>query len=192
MLLYINSNSNVDDLSTTSQIANAFLDEYEKHHHMKIKRIDLIDYKLPELDREIRRKDDSPETHEKIQRRNEALNDFLNAEIVVIAAPIWNFSYPAVLKTWIDAIVVSNKTFKYTPEGPIGLAGEKKVLLIQTSSSKYSKRPHLNFGLNHLEYIMKFMGINHFESILAEGLSKRREEVQKEKIDEARELARKF
>ena len=49
--------------------------------------------------REIRRKDDSPETHEKIQRRNEALNDFLNAEIVVIAAPIWNFSYPAVLKT---------------------------------------------------------------------------------------------
>lgn len=192
MLLYINANSNPDDTSTTSRIANEFISEYQEHNRDEVKRVDLIDYKLPELDKLIMGSDDSAETKLKLEKRAEALEDFMRADKIVIAAPNWNYFYPAVLKTWIDAVVVSRKTFMYTEDGPVGLLTGKKVLFIQSSGSDYSKTPELNFGLNHLKHIMAFMGITDFTTILAYGTARRRLEVQQEKVFEAVELAKTF
>jgi len=57
------------------------------------------------------------------------LNEFLAAEIVVIGVAFYNFSISSQLKSWIDRIAVSGKTFKYTEAGPIGLAGEKRIIM---------------------------------------------------------------
>ncbi|WP_312108379.1 FMN-dependent NADH-azoreductase, partial [Stenotrophomonas indicatrix] len=48
---------------------------------------------------------------------------FLAADVVVIGAPMYNFSIPSTLKAWIDRVAVAGKTFKYTEAGPVGLAG---------------------------------------------------------------------
>ena len=57
------------------------------------------------------------------------LDEFLAADIVVLGAPMYNFTIPSQLKAWIDRIVVAGKTFKYGAQGPEGLAGNKRVIV---------------------------------------------------------------
>src|SRR6201986_2313866 len=57
------------------------------------------------------------------------LEEFLAAGIVVLGAPMYNFTIPSQLKAWIDRIVVGGKTFKYGPQGPEGLAGNKRMIV---------------------------------------------------------------
>ena len=58
-----------------------------------------------------------------------ALEEFLAADIVVIGAPMYNFTIPSQLKAWIDRIVVAGKTFRYGAQGAEGLAGNKRVIV---------------------------------------------------------------
>ena len=57
------------------------------------------------------------------------LDEFLAADIVVLGAPMYNFTIPSQLKAWIDRILVAGKTFKYGAQGPEGLAGNKRVIV---------------------------------------------------------------
>ncbi len=57
------------------------------------------------------------------------LDEFLAADIVVLGAPMYNFTLPSQLKAWIDRIVVAGKTFKYGAQGAEGLAGNKRVIV---------------------------------------------------------------
>ncbi len=52
-----------------------------------------------------------------------ALEEFLDADVVVIGAPMYNFTLPSQLKAWIDRILIAGKTFSYSAAGPVGLAG---------------------------------------------------------------------
>jgi len=54
---------------------------------------------------------------------SDVLDEFLAADILVIGAPMYNFGIPSQLKAWIDRIAIAGKTFSYTADGPIGLAG---------------------------------------------------------------------
>ncbi|WP_401747493.1 FMN-dependent NADH-azoreductase, partial [Stenotrophomonas muris] len=58
----------------------------------------------------------------------QVMQQFLEADIVVIGAPMYNFSIPSTLKAWIDRVAVAGRTFKYTENGPVGLAGGKRVI----------------------------------------------------------------
>jgi FMN-dependent NADH-azoreductase len=57
------------------------------------------------------------------------LEEFLAADIVVIGAPMYNFTIPSQLKAWIDRILVAGKTFKYSAQGAEGLAGDKRLII---------------------------------------------------------------
>ena len=65
------------------------------------------------------------------------LDEFLAADIVVIGAPMYNFTIPSQLKAWIDRILVAGKTFKYGPEGVQGLAGGKRVIVALSRGGFY-------------------------------------------------------
>jgi putative NADPH-quinone reductase len=69
---------------------------------------------------------------ERSVRREEALDEFLSAEVVVLGITMYNFGIAAQLKSWLDAIVIPGKTFTYTADGPKGLAGAKRVILAIT------------------------------------------------------------
>jgi FMN-dependent NADH-azoreductase len=58
-----------------------------------------------------------------------ALDQYLAADIVVVGAPMYNFSIPSQLKAWIDRVALAGNTFRYTEEGPEGLAGGKRVII---------------------------------------------------------------
>ncbi|MBR1128184.1 FMN-dependent NADH-azoreductase [Bradyrhizobium iriomotense] len=101
-----------------------------------------------------------------------ALDEFLAADIVVIGAPMYNFTIPSQLKAWIDRIVVAGKTFSYGANGPQGLAGGKRVILAISRGGYYGAGSPAA-ALEHLETYLRgvfgFIGINP-EFIIADGI----------------------
>ncbi|WP_349984502.1 FMN-dependent NADH-azoreductase [Stenotrophomonas sp. WHRI 8082] len=108
----------------------------------------------------------------------QVLEQFLAADVVVIGAPMYNFSIPSTLKAWIDRVAVAGKTFKYTEAGPVGLAGGKRVIIVSSRGGIYTDSP-ADFQEPLLRQVFAFMGINDVEFVRAEGIAyspKHREE----------------
>ena len=98
------------------------------------------------------------------------LEDFIAADALVISAPMYNFTIPTQLKAWIDRIAVAGTTFRYTADGPEGLAGGKKVVIVATAGGLHADQPT---GAAHVPYlvgVLNFLGITDIEVIRAEGL----------------------
>ena len=98
------------------------------------------------------------------------LKEFLAADVVVIGAPMYNFSLPSTLKAWIDRIVVAGRTFRYTENGPQGLAGGKKVIVASTRGGIHSGAAS-DFVEPYLRFLFGFLGISDVEFVTAEGLA---------------------
>ncbi|MBD2838910.1 FMN-dependent NADH-azoreductase [Pseudomonas sp. JM0905a] len=99
------------------------------------------------------------------------LNEFLAADAVVIGAPMYNFSIPSQLKAWIDRIAVAGKTFRYTENGPEGLAGGKKVVIVNTAGGIHSGQVSGQAHEDYLKLVLNFLGVTDIEVIRAEGLA---------------------
>jgi len=101
------------------------------------------------------------------------LEEFLAADIIVIGAPMYNFTIPSQLKAWIDRILVAGKTFKYGPEGAEGLAGDKRVIVAISRGGFYGADTPAAAG-EHLEtylrWVFGFIGITDPEFISADGI----------------------
>jgi FMN-dependent NADH-azoreductase len=101
------------------------------------------------------------------------LEEFLAADIVVIGAPMYNFSLPSQLKAWIDRIVVRGKTFKYGAQGPEGLAGDKRVIVALSRGGYYGPDTPMA-ALEHLETYLRgifgFIGVTNLDFIAADGI----------------------
>lgn len=113
-------------------------------------------------------------TSDPCARRNaEVLDEFLAADIVVIGAPMYNFSIPSQLKAWIDRILVAGKTFRYGANGPEGLAGGKRVIVASSRGGIYSEgaAKAADFQENYLRHVLGFIGITDVEFVRAEGLN---------------------
>jgi FMN-dependent NADH-azoreductase len=101
------------------------------------------------------------------------LEEFLAADIVVIGAPMYNFSIPSQLKAWIDRILVAGKTFRYSAQGVEGLAGNKRGIIAISRGGFYgagtpsAAAEHLE---TYLHSVFSFIGIANPEIIVAEGV----------------------
>ena len=84
---------------------------------------------------------------------------------------MYNFGIPSQLKAWIDRVAVAGKTFRYTAEGPQGLAGGKQVIVAATYGGQYSVESGRNFVEPYLRQVFGFLGIDDIEFVSAEGLS---------------------
>jgi FMN-dependent NADH-azoreductase len=106
---------------------------------------------------------------------SEALvSQFLAADVIVIGAPLYNFSIPSQLKAWIDRVAQAGRTFTYTDKGPVGLAGGKTVIVASARGGVYSTSDAGN-AMEHQESYLKtvfaFFGITDVRFVRAEGLS---------------------
>jgi len=101
------------------------------------------------------------------------LDEFLTADIVVLGAPMYNFTIPSQLKAWIDRIVVAGKTFKYGAQGAEGLAGNKRVIIAISRGGFYGAGTPAA-ALEHLETYLRgvfsFIGVANPEFIFADGV----------------------
>lgn len=101
----------------------------------------------------------------------QALAEFLAADAVVIAAPMYNFTIPTQLKAWIDRIAVAGQTFRYTEAGPEGLCGGKKVVIVSTSGGLHVGQPTGTAHEDYLKVLFGFLGITDIEFVRAHGLA---------------------
>lgn len=101
-----------------------------------------------------------------------AIADFQAADILVVGAPMYNFSVPAQLKAWIDRIAVAGKTFRYTANGPEGLSGGKRVFVVSTRGGVYSgDLSPMDHQESYLRTVFGFLGIDDVTFIRAEGVN---------------------
>ena len=102
------------------------------------------------------------------------LAEFLAADVVVIGAPMYNFSIPSQLKAWLDRVMVAGRTFRYTEAGPEGQAGGKQAVIVSSRGGIYSQSSPAHV-MDHQESYLKaalgFMGITDVDVIRAEGVS---------------------
>lgn len=103
---------------------------------------------------------------------NEAiLNEFLAADVIVVGAPMYNFTVPTQLKAWIDQICVAGVTFRYSDKGPEGLAKGKRVVIVSTTGGKHVGSPTGIAHEDYLKLVFGFIGITDIEIVRADGLN---------------------
>ncbi len=113
---------------------------------------------------------DAAQQHE-VELAESTLNEFLAADAIVIGAPMYNFTVPTQLKAWIDRVAVAGKTFAYDENGPKGLAGGKKVVIVSTAGGIHAGQPSGQAHEEYLQLVLRFLGITDIEIVRAEGLA---------------------
>lgn len=122
------------------------------------------------------------------------LDEFLAADTIVIGAPMYNFAVPTQLKAWIDRILVAGRTFRYTEQGPEGLAGNKRVIIALARGGFYHAGSPVQ-AFEHVETwlrnVFNFIGIEP-EFVAADGIAigpEQREKALNEALEDVRKLA---
>jgi FMN-dependent NADH-azoreductase len=207
-VLFISANPKAAPYSNSLTVGEEFLSAYTAQHPDDvIERLDLYATDLQEIDADTfsawgkyasgAHGEVTPAEAAKIQRMGVVLDQFLEFDKYIIATPMWNFSFPPRVKTYIDSLCIVNRTFKYTEQGPVGLLQGKKEIHIHASGGVYSQGPAagLNFADNYLKAVFGFMGISDFTTIVIEGTAQfpgEAEAIKTKAITEARELAGAF
>ncbi|WEV45616.1 FMN-dependent NADH-azoreductase [Streptococcaceae bacterium ESL0687] len=192
------------DKSKSVKVFEEFLGTYsEANPQDEVKVVDLYAEDFPEIDADILSgwgllqsgaefSDLTPDQQAKIGRFAQSTEEFLAADKVIVANGLWNLNIPTRLKAWFDTINVAGKTFRYTAEGPEGLAGDKKVLHIQASGGVYGGEDP---AAQYVKNIFNFIGVNDIDTIYIEGADyqpERTEEIVGQAISKANDLAKKF
>lgn len=115
----------------------------------------------------------TPEQAAAVVNSDAAIDELLAADAIVIGVPMYNFTIHSSLKTWIDHVARSGKTFGYSANGPEGLVKNKKVYLAITTGGVYSEGPMQSFDFteDYLRTVLGFLGMTDIVTYRAEGLS---------------------
>lgn len=113
----------------------------------------------------------TPELAEAVKYSEEAIAELMDADILVIGVPMYNFGIHSSLKAWIDHVMRAGITFRYTPDGPEGLLKDKKVYLAVSTGGVYSEGPRKSFDFAepYLRKVLNFVGITDITSYKVEG-----------------------
>lgn len=203
-LLAIKAHPLTKDSSKSVKGLSVFLESYSQSHpNDDVEVLDVYSDNFPEIDEELLTtwemlgtgtafEDLSASQQAKVTRYNELTDQFLAADKVVIANPLWNLNVPTRLKAWIDTISVAGKTFKYTAEGPQPLTEGKRALHIQSNGGFYNGNDPAS---QYVKGIMNFVGVNDVEQVFIEGIDyqpEQAEEILRNSYDAIAKLAVEF
>jgi FMN-dependent NADH-azoreductase len=176
-LLHIDS-SVLGPHSVSRQVSAAIVERLRKATpHLEIVYRDLTSTPLAHLSGShiaaLRGAEPEADLRQDLAAGQTVLDEFLAADIVVLGAPMYNFTIPSQLKAWIDRIVVAGKTFKYSAAGAEGLAGNKRVIMAISRGGFYgagtpaAAAEHLE---TYLRVVFGFIGVKNPEFIFADGI----------------------
>ncbi len=193
-LLYISVNSKPENLSASKTVARKFINKFlEKNKDFIVEEVDLYKEHIPRLEYQyfekrnaLIKEEDAKKLDDKERKEIEKIrkfcDQFVNANVYVIASPMWSLSFPSPLKEYIDCIVQDGKTIKFVENKPQGTLNDidRSMVYIQASGGHipWMLKPIMNKGLNYIESIMKFIGIKKFDELLVDGTGTTEEEKQ--------------
>lgn len=208
-VLYITAHPHDETQSYSMEVGKVFIDTYkEANPNDEVINIDLYRENIPQIDVDIFSgwgklqsgkgfEELSEEEKTKVGRLSELCEQFIAADKYVFVTPLWNFSFPPVLKAYIDSISVAGKAFRYTEHGPVGLLTDKKALHIQARGGIYSEGPAeaMEMGHRYLNVMMQFYGVPSFEGLFIEGhaaMPDKAQEIKTNALARSKELAHNF
>ena len=163
--------------SDSRDLTASFVDAWRKAHSTgQVIVRDIVSDPLPHLDETLLAAfstpagERTPEMEATVARSDALVDEFLGADTIVIGVPMYNFGIPSTLKAYIDHIARAGITFRYTPQGPVGLSGGRSVYIVSTRGGIYDESP-LDHQVNYLKTLFGFLGVDHIEVIQAEGLN---------------------
>lgn len=176
ILLVLSSPRGKDSYS--QQVAMRMVDDLVRQTQAAVKVRDLAKAPLPHVGEEF-----VSGIHTPAELRNERqaqavaasdrlVDELLAADLVVVAAPMYNFGLPSTLKAWVDHVARAGRTFSYTEKGPVGLVKDKKVILVVSRGGIYSEGPMkaLDFQESYLRSVLGFLGMTDVEVVRVEGV----------------------
>ena len=105
-----------------------------------------------------------------LKRSDELVDELFAADLIVIAAPMINFTIPSNLKAWIDYVARAGRTFRYSEKGPEGLVKGKQVIIVAARGGVYSgPSSALDFQVPYLKSVLGFIGLTDVEVLEVEG-----------------------
>jgi len=174
-LLQIDSSARAG--SVTRRLTAKFADEWKKSHPAgELIRRDLSTTTLPLItdDWNATRVEPSklnPSQRSYLSTSDALIEEVLAADIIVVGAPMYNFAISSLLKAWIDQVVRVGKTVAYGPQGPQGLIGKRKVVVITARGGAYEKgtpKEKFDFQEPYLRHVFGFVGLTDLTFIHAE------------------------
>ena len=178
-ILYLNSSVRSTG-SVSRQLSGDFIEKLKAAHPgAKVVTRDLAANPLPHLSESMvgayftPPEQRSDEQKQLIKQSDEVVAELLAADIVVVGAPMYNFSVSSTLKSWIDHVARAGVTFKYTETGPVGLVHGKKFVIFTSRAGVYSSGPAqaMDFQETYLRGVLGFLGITDVSFVSAEGLA---------------------
>lgn len=191
-LLYITVNSKPEELSASKIVGRELVNRFlVKHTDFELEELDLYKCHIPRLEYEYFEKRNcmikeedfnklNQEQQEEVHKIVKLADQFKDADLYVIAAPMWSLSFPSPLKEYIDCVVMEGKSIHIEKDNVEGLLNDKQrgMIYIQSSggSIPWYLKMVMNKGLNYVHDIMKFTGIKRFEELLVDGTGTTEEE----------------
>ena len=163
--------------SFSRQLTQQFISQWQAAHPTdQVTVRDLALHPVPHLDANLLGGWMKPEAqrsadeHASLKRSDELTDELLAADVLVLAAPMYNFAIPSTLKAWLDHVLRAGVSFKYTETGPQGLLTGKKAYVLTARGGLYagSTSDHQE---PYLRQVMAFVGIHDVTFIHAEGMN---------------------
>ncbi|WP_373019786.1 FMN-dependent NADH-azoreductase [Thiomicrorhabdus sp.] len=198
-LVRIDASARFED-SQSKQLADFFEQQWRaKNPNGEVQHHDLTKLKLDHIDVEFINAMYTHEAERTIEQKqllelsNHLVNELKNADSLLISTPMYNFSVPSYLKTYIDLITRVGETFRYGENGPEGLLTIPQAVLIVTSGGDYTQPPMdaMNFVTPYLKTVLGFNGITSVNVIEAQGMNMGGDK-QQQSLDNARQAIQKL
>lgn len=185
-ILYVSVNSKPEELSTSKTVARKFINRLlTLNNNYEVEELDLYSMDIPEINYRYftgrgqvvtgkAYEELSQEDKKSVDTINKLTDQFLEADLYIIAAPMWSLSFPSKLKAYLDCIIQNGKLIKVNDKEVEGLLDDKErnMVYIQSSGGVYPKifSGKINHGINYVEDIFKFLGVKKFKKILVQGV----------------------
>lgn len=136
---------------------------------------DLAETALPQIDESwieanfTAASDRTDEQATRLELSDALVAELETADVIVIGAPIYNFSIPASLKAWIDLVARAGRTFRYSADGPVGLlTGKRAVVAMASGGTRIGSE--LDYSSDYLRHVLGFLGIHDVTVVTSDGV----------------------
>lgn len=172
------------DYSHSNKMADYFVQQWqEKNPADEFTVRDLVNQPIPAIDGEILAafaptdtKTEQQQAH--LDLSNQLIDEIKQSDVLVITAPMYNFSVPSQLKHYFDFIARSGHTFKYTEQGSVGLLNNKRAYVLTSRGGIYKDTP-TDTMVPYITLFLNFIGITDIEFVFAEGTALSAESAEK-------------
>ncbi|WP_249597327.1 FMN-dependent NADH-azoreductase [Peribacillus frigoritolerans] len=179
-VLFVKVNDRPADQAISSKMYDTFIQTYKETHHVdEVTELDLFKEELPYygntaitgLYKRNQGLELTAEEENAAKLVDQYLNQFMAMDKVVFAFPLWNSTVPAPLITYLSYLAQAGIMFNYTAEGPVGYAGDKKVMLLNARGSDYALEgmASAEMAVSLVKNIISLWGINNPETVVIEG-----------------------